>query len=391
MKVLPTIFDADTHIYEPDDCFTRYLPGAVRDRAVHVREHRGDRAWWFGNRPLTFVPDAIDQAHRPGDGVALFEDDQDVVLEPTNQPIYRDPAARIAAMDAQEVAHCLIYPNLGLVVENEMLDDQEALCANLTSYNLWLNEEWGFCSTGRMFAAPVLSLCDKQWAVEELDRVLTAGARTILLRPGPLIDQRSPADPYYDDFWRLLDTTRVPVIFHITQSGYTRWYGTQWGEHPAPSHRELTPFQAFTCFGARPMQDMFLNLAVNNLFGRFPQLRVVSVENGTSWVKPLLALEPFVAQQRRQGDSTASARFIVDDPLAEIIKRHLYLVPDPYEEPHTALEAVGEDNVLFGSDFPHPEGLAQPRLYLDRLTDMPEEVAIKIMGLNARDLLDGPA
>jgi predicted TIM-barrel fold metal-dependent hydrolase len=81
----------------------------------------------------------------------------------------------------------------------------------------------------------------------------------------------------------------------------------------------------------------------------------------------------------------------MDDPLAEIIKRHLYLVPDPHEEPHVALEAVGEDNVLFGSDFPHPEGLAQPRLYLDRLTDMPEEVAIKILGRNARDLLDGPA
>ena len=52
---------------------------------------------------------------------------------------------------------------------------------------------------------------------------------------------------------------------------------------------------------------------------------------------------------------------------------------------------MGEDRVLFGSDFPHPEGLAEPRSYLKELSNLPEELTRKIMGGNLARLMNVPA
>lgn len=378
---LHDVFDADTHLYEADDCFSRYLPRKFRDRAVCVRQVTGSRAWWFGDRQFTFVPDAIDAAHRPGDGVNFIADPAAMVRESTDQPPYRDRDARIATMDSHGVASALIYPNLGIVAEFEMLDDVEALCANLTSFNRWLDDEWGFRYRERLFAVPVVSMEDVVWAEQELERVVVAGARMVLLRAGPLTSGISPANPVYDAFWSYAATHGVPVGFHIAQSGYTKWFGAQWGENPAPADAAISPFQAFTCFGARPMQDMFLNLVLNNLFGRFPDLRVVSVENGIGWIAPILGLEPLIASLRRDG------RPAPVDPLSDIMRRNLYVVPGPFEDPQAAIELVGSDNVMFGSDYPHPEGLQLPLDYLERLTLLSHDERSKLLGGNIRRLL----
>ena len=64
--------DFDQHYYEPDDCCTRYLEPRFRDRAVHVREHTGERAWFFGDRPLDFDRRPNDFVLEPGELRRLF-------------------------------------------------------------------------------------------------------------------------------------------------------------------------------------------------------------------------------------------------------------------------------------------------------------------------------
>ena len=377
-----SVFDADTHLYEPDDCFSRHLPLAYRERTVHVSDRGGSRAWWFGKRKFRFVPDAIDHAHRPGDGVHFFDDADAMVRESTNQPAYRDRADRLRTMDQHGVHRALIYPNVGLVAEFEMRDDLDALCANLTSYNHWLNEEWGFRYNDRLFAVPVITLENIGWATAELGRLVASGARMVLLRAGPTANGRSPAHPSNDGFWSLAAREGIPVAFHITQSGYTSWFGARWGEDPEPPDTALSPFQVFTCFGARPMQDMFVNLLVNGLFTRFPELRVVSVENGTSWVPPILELESLMASSRV--DPRVHTRSVT-----QVLRRNLYLVPGPYEDPRLAIDMLGADHVLFGSDFPHPEGLSLPLDYRRLVAGLPEKDQRGIMGGNAEALLIG--
>jgi predicted TIM-barrel fold metal-dependent hydrolase len=54
-------------------------------------------------------------------------------------------------------------------------------------------------------------------------------------------------------------------------------------------------------------------------------------------------------------------------------------------------ELIGEEHVLFGSDFPHPEGLAQPASFIEDLSHLPEETVRNMMGGNLARLMNMPA
>ena len=57
------------------------------------------------------------------------------------------------------------------------------------------------------------------------------------------------------------------------------------------------------------------------------------------------------------------------------------------EDPRGLVKLLGADHVIFGSDFPHVEGLADPLSYVDELAGVPEEDLRKIMGGNMMELL----
>jgi predicted TIM-barrel fold metal-dependent hydrolase len=76
-----------------------------------------------------------------------------------------------------------------------------------------------------IFAVPMLSLLDISRAVAELNRVIKAGARLVHLCPGPA-GGRPPADPLFDPFWAIAAESGVPVVFHLSNSGYQHFYGT---------------------------------------------------------------------------------------------------------------------------------------------------------------------
>jgi predicted TIM-barrel fold metal-dependent hydrolase len=76
----------------------------------------------------------------------------------------------------------------------------------------------------------------------------------------------------------------------------------------------------------------------------------------------------------------------LEDPV-EVIKRNIYISPFWEEDLGALAELIGEDHVLFGSDFPHPEGLADPKSYVDQLAHLPEATVRKIMGDNLASLM----
>jgi predicted TIM-barrel fold metal-dependent hydrolase len=76
-----------------------------------------------------------------------------------------------------------------------------------------------------------------------------------------------------------------------------------------------------------------------------------------------------------------------EDPVAAV-KRNIHISPFWEEDLPALAELVGEDNVLFGSDYPHPEGLADPVSYTDELEGASEEVVRKIMGGNLARLMN---
>ena len=391
------LVDSDTHYYEPDDCFTRYIEPGLASRAVRpVVAEDGRPAIMVGDRRFTFLgdtfPGANERAPRPGALRELMRNLKSGVFDESSVTVPLDPAmidrsARLEVMDRHEVAAALVLPSLGVTVEHFMKDDAALTYANLHAFNRWLDEDWGFAYRDRIFAVPLLSLLDVDAAVRELDWVLDRGARVVHLRPGPVAG-RSLADPVFDPFWARVDEAGVVVAFHISESGYNELFAVHWGEQPNPSSHAQSAFQ-WTCFyGDRPIMDTMAALVLHNLFGRFPNVRVASIENGSLWVPYLLSAMDKYKGMGRFGPWIGGR---VEGRPSEIFRQHVYVSPFHEEDIAALAELLGPDRVLFGSDYPHPEGVAEPGEYLQRLNGLEAGEVRLIMRDNALAMLGLPA
>ena len=111
------------------------------------------------------------------------------------------------------------------------------------------------------------------------------------------------------------------------------------------------------------------SLVIDGVFARHPGLRVLSIENGAAWVKPLLRLMKKYANQAPEEFN--------GDPV-EAFKEHVWVAPYYEDDIPELIDTIGGDHVLFGSDWPHAEGLVEPLLF---------EKEIEGIGAEARDLI----
>jgi predicted TIM-barrel fold metal-dependent hydrolase len=359
-------FDGDNHYYEPRDAFTRYLEPKYRDKAVHVmRDSDGAESIRIGDRPFTFLADMelnFDVTLKPGslrDYLRYLTGEHsggdDGVKEPV-RPAYVSRDARLELMDRQRLESALLFPTLAVCVEHFMKDDVEQSYANLRAFNRWLHEDWGFAYKDRIFAAPILSLLDPAEAVKDLEWALRHDARIIGMRPGPQ-GGRSPADPVFDAFWSRVNEAGLTVAFHVGESGYNEMMSVAWGEQPNPSSHSQSAFQWCNFYGDRPIMDTISALIFHNLFGRYPNVRVVSVENGCLWVPYLLKAMDKMKGMGRNGP-WIGGRW--SGRPSEVFRRHVYVSPYHEEDIPHLCSLIGADHVVFGSDYPHPEGLDDP-------------------------------
>ncbi len=383
------IFDADNHYYEALDCCTRYIEPSNRRLAVRFDKQDGKDVIYVGDRLYTYGSVYADHCPSPGTLVSLlrshsadidgyrYEGDQPI------QPEYQDREARIALMDRQGIEACLILPTLGVTLEHFMKDDPVQTFANLRAFNRWLEDDWGYGRDGRILAVPMLSMIDLDLAVAELDRVIALGARAVHLRPGPQ-GKRSPADPHFDPFWARLDEARIPVVFHTAEFGYNELYSVAWGENPNPTCYTQSAWQWLNCFGDRAIIETLSSLIYMNLFGRFPNIRVASVELGSGWVDYLLGAIDKKKGMARNGPWPGGR---LKRRPSEIFKEHVFVSPFPEDDIAALIDRIGASQVLCGSDFPHAEGLGNPQDFFDLLPgDLPESDVRAIMRDNSRRL-----
>jgi predicted TIM-barrel fold metal-dependent hydrolase len=386
----PRVNDADNHYYEPDDAWTRHLEPRFRDRSVHIRRE-GDLTVgrpYFGDEPLYYLERTpTDLIGRPGvvaedkDGryAPLAADD---LIRPGDVPWFVDRSARLAWMDEQSINSVLLWPSMGLTVEHQMRSDPTACLANLRSFNRWLDEDWGFDHRQRILAVPWLSLIDLDAAIAELDAVLARGARVVALLFAP-VNGRSIADPHFDPFWARLAEAGAAVGFHGAESGYNELFSTQWGEQGRPPSRAQSPFQRACFFGERPIMDTLAALVLHNLFGRFPTLQALSIENGSSWVPSLLRAIDRGFQSGQYGE-WLGGRF--DELPSDVFKRHVAVAPNDDDDVRGLVDLLGAERVLLGSDYPHPEGIAVPATFLDG-AGLTESEAALVAGENLARIL----
>ena len=262
--------------------------------------------------------------------------------------------------------------------------DTGALYASLSAYNRWYDEAWGFNYEDRIYATALLSLRDLDRAVALTDDIVARGAKVVLLPTGPAYG-RSPADPYFDPVWSRLAEAGVVIALHIMPYWYFDALSPAWGHDPDPAAWHMSAWQWMNVYGERPVVDTLSALIFDNLFGRFPRLNVLVAEHGASWVPHTLR---HLDKSRGMGRNGPWIGGPLRERPSEIFKRHVRVTPYPEDDiPKLVEELGGDDRVLvFGSDFPHAEGVARPADFEQLLTSLPQDMQRRIMRENAESI-----
>jgi predicted TIM-barrel fold metal-dependent hydrolase len=382
------LFDADNHYYEATDAFTRHLDPAFRKRGVQWAEVEGRHRLLVAGRINRFIPNptfdpvarpgVLDDYFRgktPGDDIrAAFGE-----LEPIS-PAYREADARLELMDQQGIEGCFLFPTLGVGMEEALCGDPEAAHASFSAFNRWLEDDWGYAHQDRIFAAPYVCLLDPELAEAEVARVLEHGARVVVMRSGPVkhpLGHRSHGDPVHDGVWQRLDEAGVLVAFHSGESGYG-FLVEGWGRD---SEFEAFRHDAFKQIitGHRPIHDTIAGLICDGVFTRFPRVRVATIESGSDWVAPLARSLGKAFKQR-------PSSFDGVDPV-EQLRAHVWVSPYYEDDIRGVADVLGADHVLFGSDYPHAEGLADPASFVHDLEGFSDDEIRLIMRENALGLV----
>jgi predicted TIM-barrel fold metal-dependent hydrolase len=282
-------------------------------------------------------------------------------------PAFKDHDARITVMDEQGIDACLMFSS-GVSTEHR-LEDPRALYAHFRALNRFIEEEWGYAYQNRIFAPAMLTLRDVDMAVEELERVLAAGARAVNLKPGHAYG-RSPGDPHFDPFWARVNEAKVAVTFHQGEGGHNQALAPLWGYDGDPPAVGQSAWQWFNTYGNAPIMAVLSALLYDNLFARFPNIRVASVENGANWLPYFMSLIDKMRGMGRGGQWNGGQ--LPERPTA-IARRHILAAPYPEDDVASIVDAVGYEMLAMGSDYPHAEGLAEPRDFAKLVNHLPED------------------
>lgn len=381
-------FDADNHYYEARDAFTRHVPKDWQPRCVQWATIDGREHHLVGGKlsravknptwnPISF-PGSIAGYLR---GKELTE--EDIAFMQAHEPLpdyYMDRDARVAKLEEQGLEGIWLFPTLGVLYEELLKDDTEAVTVQFSAFNRWLEEDWGCNYQNKIFAAPYITLSDVDWACRELEWALERGARVVCMRPAAvqLADgsTRSPADPMFDPFWARLNESGITLVVHAADSGYTTHGYVNDGFSSDFSGGVFSPnIKHFNI--ERAAYDFLITLAYEKLFERFSNLRIASIENGAEYLPDLF---------RKLRQSRDRMRGYYGEDPGELFRRHVWVNPFWEDDVNEVARYMGVDRVIFGSDWPHIEGMPSPLDYVSELEQFNAQEKRQILRENAREL-----
>lgn len=339
------VIDADMHVLEPAELWLEYIDPEYKDRAPIGRneydtdvylEHEGKLiSRWPAE--AEFEGDLVETlagAHGRTDLFARY------------QQRGWGPDVQIDAMDAEGIDLAVLFPSRGLFAHAKEYDDDGLAAAISRAYNDWLG---AFCAhdPGRMFGAAMVPAQALGAAVEEVRRTKREyGFKAIFLRPNP-VSGRNWHDPYYDPLWAVCEKEDMAVGFH---EGVPCELPVAMGERFSGAHEDqwMTEHVA-----AHPIEQMYACLSMINggACARFPGLRVAFLEGNCSWV-------PFWLWRMDEHYEHREKRVKDRMPLrpSEYFKRQCFAAIEADEEVgRYAIDWLGGDNIVFSTDFPHPD------------------------------------
>ena len=384
------VWDADNHLYEAVDAYTRYLPSRYEGAIRFVDVNGRDKLEILGKVSETIPNPTYVVIPTPGAWTEYFRGNnpEGKSLRELAQPIrcpdeFRRPDLRLRLMDEQGIDGCVVFPTTAGLLEEHMKADVELTHAVVHAYNRWLLDDWTFNYEGRIIPTPVVTLPDVAQAVTELEWCLDHGAKTVLIRPAPV--------PQPDG------SSLSPALARL-RSVLAAVRGRRHLGDDAQRRLRLRPLRHRLGTRTRRVPGLQPDAVPRvPLRGESPHLRharrvrrprsLPTVPRGCASGSSRTAARGFPASSTASTASTRRCPDRFDEHPSDTLRRHVWINPFHEDDMRYLVDALGADRVLFGSDFPHPEGLGDPLEFVDELADLPAPVIEQVMGRNLEQLL----
>jgi predicted TIM-barrel fold metal-dependent hydrolase len=361
------IVDADTHVLEPPDIWTTWLPAGWQDKAPRlVQDAEGGDAWLFAG---AVEPDPIGLVATPGKPYDEFR--WTGVTYAEARPGCYDGSARLSDMDTDGVDAALVFAPQRTIGHFLGDDDDEFVRAGVEAYNRFLTDQFCAPDPRRLVALAQIPSTGIDDAVDTLVKSVAAGFRGVVISNWPTGGESlSDGD---DPFWAAAQEAGVPIAIHINvisraarraarlaaaggggvgagagqgkAAGAGSTYGSIYGGSTSKANAKAVGGLAHV-FTTVP--NTVAQLIFTGVFERFPRLQIVMVETGVGWIAHFLEqMDDRYWRNRSWGEipiteppsfywrRNLSATFITD--RAGIATRH----------------SVGVDNMMWSSDYPH--------------------------------------
>jgi predicted TIM-barrel fold metal-dependent hydrolase len=372
------VIDVDAHVTEPAGVFADRLPARLRDQGPRLsRDERSGFDLWrlddgsiissVGMTATAGWPEKFPSAPRNMDEVPRAA---------------WDAGARLDYLDEIGVWAQVMYPNVGGFGSQSFLklDDPELQIACVRAYNDWLTE-WCSADPRRLLAVAATPFWDVEAAVAEVERCAALGHRGVLFTGEPQrYDLPYLGDRHWDPLWAAAQAAGMPVSFHIGSGDVASSFSPgRIKAHGPGAAYVATSVSLFLTNGAQ-----IGDLLTSGILPRFPELKFISVESGIGFLPFLLEAADYAYGE----SSMATDR--PDDPLpSEQFRRQVYGCFF-FEEDGLGrvVDAIGCDNLLFETDYPHPICLfGNVREKVDAMfAGQPDDVRRQILWENAAAL-----
>ena len=381
----PLVIDADSHLFERPELWRDHIDPRMRDDALTIRNDDLGHPWLMHrDRPL-----ALTWTCEPGSYESigdLLEDRR--VGRPARFDYARDlpaghwdPAARRDHLDGWGVHESVLFPQWGIDWELWLGDDLPALRANMAAWNRWavaVRAE----GEGRLHPVGHVSLRgDLDWLDAELGVLSAAGVRLGMISTG-LVDGKRLSHPDLDRAWSLFEHHGITPTFHVGGPSLVGLLDPGWVTN---DDLDYMPMLSFPMHGT-DAQLALCDLVLNGVLERHPRLHIAVVELLSRWLPDLVfKLDSAYDTHRRISGHQVNA--LAERP-SDYLRRQVRVSAFAAEKPGAIMAQVGPI-LMFGGDYPHPEGHASPLVdYQARCgEDFDDETAARLYGGNLAELL----
>jgi uncharacterized protein len=372
-----TYYDADSHIMELDNWLKEYVEPELRDR--------------FGGLYLggagRLAADAVRKAEQRSvaDDATIAElESQLLDLKGWHALGAFDPTERSRALDLLGFDRQLVFTTFA---SSQFLssDDPEIRAAGTRALNKGIVD---FCSHDeRLLPVAFVPIGNPVRAAEEIEACLNDGAAAIhVTHDAP--KRVSHTHPDYDGIWGRLAEAGVPFVLHVG--------GSRRSVPPSLHENGLPPVTDFIGGGENVRSKDYIALshtaelflacmAMDGTFDRFPRLHGGVIELGASWAPTLVVKLEQATRNFRKTEPQLSAMSLAP---ADYIRRQVWFTPFPGEPVGDIVDQIGEDMLLFSSDYPHPEGTRDPLgRFLATMDDVTPAAQEKFFSTNFADMM----